>query len=363
MKTSEPNNSMPPSPDESGVAGDLLPLTPLRSSWTALLVRPQMGDSPESQKQLMQPQVHSSPRPPGIVCPASAPPERQRIITDIASHFFTFLNIRNSFQDELLAKRMVAMAEVAYSQRCDEELQVLGQLLELTKRYKFIGAYYRGLAALKSGSGDFNHAQWLLEQAAEFAPARYRARAILSLGAVEGYRGDISTRLQHLVRALSIEQADHYTRIEASRSVALIHSLEGDHHRAVEQLESLYPIARHFARVNPRLYFDLLNSLAVEYAECGRIQEAEAAIRPALVSPLAQTIKEYRETAAEIAEQQSSKAIIAVALPPDAPDEAEERPRPLNFSEPLTPARLPLAPPSPIPARLLTCAPIRAPTT
>ncbi|MFL6275002.1 MAG: hypothetical protein ACJ74G_07290, partial [Blastocatellia bacterium] len=133
------------------------------------------------------------------------------------------------------------------------------------------------------------------------------------------------------------------------------------HHRAVEQLEVLYPIARHFACVNPRLYFDLLNSLAVEYVGCGRIQEAEAAIRPVLVSPLARTIKEYRETAAEIAEQQSSKAIIVVALPQDAPDESEEGPRPLTLSEPLTPARLPLAPPSPMPARLLTCAPIHGP--
>ena len=360
MNASEPNNTAPPSPDDSGVVADLSPLTPPRLSLSALFVRKQMGDSPGSQTQKRQPQVQYS--PPGTVWPASTLPERQRIITDIASKFLTFLNITNSFQDEVLARRMVAMAEVAYSQRRDEELQVLGQILELTKRYKFIGAYYRGLAALKSGSGDFSHAQLLLEQAAEYAPARYRARAILSLGAVEGYRRNISARLQYLVHALSIEQADHYTRIEASRSVALIHSLEGDHHRAVEQLEALYPIARHFARVSPRLYFDLLNSLAVEYAQCGRIQEAEAAIRPALVSPLARSIKEYKETAAEIAEQQSAKAIIVVALPQDAPDESEERPRPLIFSEPFTPARLPLAPPSPTAARLITCAPIRAPT-
>ena len=253
------------------------------------------------------------------------------------------------------------MAEVAYSQRRDEELQVLGQLLESTKRYEFIGAYYRGLAAFKSGGGDLSYTQRLFEQASEFAPAQYRARAILALGAVGWYRGDINAQLQHCLSALRIEQADYYTRIEARRHVALIHSLEGDHHRAVEQLEALYPITRHFARVNPRLYFDLLNSLAVEYVECGRIQDAEAAIRPVLISPLAQSIKEYKETAAEIAEQQSSKAIIVVALPADAPDESEERPRPLTLSEPLTPARLPLAPPSPMPARLLTCAPIHGP--
>ncbi|MFL6275130.1 MAG: hypothetical protein ACJ74G_07955, partial [Blastocatellia bacterium] len=234
MKTSAPNNTAPPSPDDSGVAADLSPLTLPSISLPARLAFWQMGDSPGSQKQPIQPQAHSSPRPPGTVCPASTLPERQRIITDIARPILTFLNISNSFRGEILARRMIAMAEVAYSQKCDEELQVLGQLLQSTKRYEFIGAYYRGLATFKSGGGDLSYAQRLLEQASEFAPAQYRARAMLSLSAVGWYRGDIDAQLQHCLRALRIEQADHYTRIEASRAVALIHSLEGDHHRAVE---------------------------------------------------------------------------------------------------------------------------------
>jgi hypothetical protein len=358
MSTSEPNNSAPPSPDDPGDVSKVLSLaSALGSRFTLLVQAPCV--SPGSQKQPEQPHVQAS--PPGLVCPASAPPERQRIITDIARHVVTFLSISNSFQDELWAKRMIAMADVAYAQKRNHELQSLGQLLELTGRYKIIGAYYRGLAALESGSGDLNHAQRLLEQASEYAQAQYRAKAILSLGAIEGYRGNISAELQHYERALRIEQADYYTRIETSRAVALIHSLEGDHRRAVEHLESLHPVARHFARLNPRMYFDLLNSLAVEYAECGRIEEAEAAIRPVIVSPLARSIEEYRQTAAEIAEQRSSKAITTVTIPPDAPDEPEERPRTLIPSEPLTLARLPVAPPSPIPARLLTCTPIHGP--
>lgn len=358
MSTSEPNNSAPPSPDDSGVAGDVSPLVSALVSRCTPLVQA-IHVSPRSQKQPEHPHWQAS--PPGLVCPASAPPERQRTITDTARQVFTFLNISNSFQDELWARRLIAMADVAYSQKRNDELQVFGQLLELNKRHKFIGTYYRGLAVLRSGSGDLNHAQQLLEQASEYAPVLYRARAILSLGAVEGYRGNISAELPHYERVQRIEQADYYTRIEASRAVALIHSLAGDHRRAVKQLEALHPLVRHFARVNPRLYFDLLNSLAVEYAECGRIEEAEAAIRPVIISPLAQSVGEYRETAAEIAAQRSSRTAVTVSLPQDETEAPEERPRlPIQHRIP-SPIRLPVAPPSAIPAHLLTCAPIHGP--
>jgi len=363
MSTSEPNKNAPPSPDDSGT-GNVSPLVSALGSRLTLLVHAP-GLSPGSQMHLAQPHVHAS--PPGIVCPASTLPERHRITTDIARHLFTFLSISNSFQDELLAKRIIALAEVAYSQRRNEELEALGQILELTKQHRFIGAYYRGLAALKSGRGNLDKAHQLLEQASEFAPAQYKARAVLSLGAVEGYKGNVSARLQYHARALRIEQADYYTRLEASRAIALIRSVEGDHRRAVEQLEALYPIARHFSRVTPRLYFDLLNSLAVEYAECGRLDAAEAAIRPVILSPLAQSIEEYKQTAAEIAEQQPSKAMVAVALPEaeaDLPvaDTAEQRPRLPIQHRFAAPRRLPFALPSPTLACLLICAPIRAPT-
>ena len=262
---------------------------------------------------------------------------------------------------------MIALANVAYAQKRNDELQLLGRLLGLSRRYRFIGSYYRGLAALESGKGDLDQAQQLFEQASEFAPAQYRAKAILSLGAIEGYRGNISIELRHYKRALQIEQADCYTRIETSRAIALLHSLEGAHRRAVEQLEALHPVTQHFARVNPRLHFDLLNSLAVEYAACGRVEDAKAAIRPVIASPLAQAIEEYRQTAQEIAEQQPSRVMVAVALPqaeaePTEADAVEVHPRLLVQHRFESPRRLPFAPPPPTLACLLICAPIRAPT-
>src|SRR5438128_6215426 len=219
MSTSEPNKNAPPSPDDPG-AGNVSPLASMLGSRLTLSVHAP-GFSPESQMHAGQPQVQYS--PPGLVCPANALPERQRIITDIARHIFTFLSISTSFENELMARRMIALANVAYAQKRNDELQLLGRLLGLSRRYRFIGSYYRGLAALESGKGDLDQAQQLFEQASEFAPAQYRAKAILSLGAIEGYRGNISIELRHYKRALQIEQADCYTRIETSRAIALLH--------------------------------------------------------------------------------------------------------------------------------------------
>ncbi|MFL6214823.1 MAG: hypothetical protein ACJ74J_13145 [Blastocatellia bacterium] len=363
MSTSEPNKNAPPSPDDSGIGDVSLLGSALGSRLTLLVQAP--GLSPGSQKHPLHPHVQYS--IPGLVCPANAPPERQRVITNIARHILPFFSISSSFESELMARRMIAMADIAYAQRRNDELQLLGRLLELTKRYKFIGTYYRGLATLAPGRGDLIYEQRLLEQVSEFAPAQYRARAALSLGAIEGVRGNITVELQHYAQALQIEQADYHTRIEASRAIALIRSVEGDHRRAVEQLEALHPLARYVSRITPRLYFDLLNSLAVEYAACGRIEEAEAAIRPVILSPLAQSIEEYKQTAAEIAELQPSKAMVAVALPQaetesTEADATEDRPPLLIQHRSSSPRRLPLALPSPTLACLLICAPIRAPT-
>src|SRR5436305_11805888 len=70
MKTSEPNNTAPPSPEDAGVAGNLSPLGSPWSARLALPVRGQLGDSPGSQMQPAQPHVQYS--PPAWLCPANA---------------------------------------------------------------------------------------------------------------------------------------------------------------------------------------------------------------------------------------------------------------------------------------------------
>lgn len=271
---------------------------------------------PESQvisQALHCPPIHSPAHlpPPGLTCPAGTAADRQKIIKTAAKIGFSFF-IRDSFsfQSEITARRIIAQAEVAHSLRRTSELELLSQQLKSINRFESIGAYYNGLAAITRG--DLWRARQLFEQAAEDAPARYKARAILSLGCIESYRGNIDDERRHYARALSIEQADHWTRIETARAVALLTSFEGDHLRAVELLESLYPIARHFARVSPRLHLDLLNSLAVEYAAIGQIEAAREAFKPVLQSALINSIAEYRETAQDLAASELRASAVIV---------------------------------------------------
>jgi hypothetical protein len=78
--------------------------------------------------------------------------------------------------------------------------------------------------------------------------------------------------------------------------VAVINSLEGNHQDALAVLENLFPIAHSMRRANPQVYYDYLNSFAVELTEAGRLQEAEQACRITLASPFANAYPEWRET-------------------------------------------------------------------
>jgi tetratricopeptide (TPR) repeat protein len=246
---------------------------------------------------------------PGLVCPADAVNAKHKAITRLAQDSFSFL-ISSSIQSEILARRIISLAEVANVLRQTSELELLGRCLELTK-YRHIGAYYQGIAKLRS-SRNLEQAERLFEQAQENVPTSIRARALLSLGAIEGYRGNIQAEARYYARAISTGEADYFTRIEAVRAIALLYAIEGNHRRAIDNLESLYPIARKFAPVNARLYLDVLNSLTVEYLAVRDTEAASRAFEPVRNSLLIGLIQEFRETAQEVAEAKRTTRIVVV---------------------------------------------------
>ncbi|HXU36432.1 MAG TPA: hypothetical protein VN937_08720 [Blastocatellia bacterium] len=97
--------------------------------------------------------------------------------------------------------------------------------------------------------------------------------------------------------------------------VAVINSEEGNHVGAVRLLEGLFPLARTMGRWQPHIYYDYMNSLAVELCEVGRLEEARNICQIVLASPLAPAYPEWRETNDEITlrSRRASRSVVAIS--------------------------------------------------
>jgi len=144
----------------------------------------------------------------------------------------------------------------------------------------------------------------MIEPVTESAPPRYRARALISLGANSFYKGDYGFALSAYREASRFVShsglLDPYATVHTQKMVAVINSLEGNHRNALALLENLFPLTRSMRSWHPHAYYDYMNSLAVELCEVGRLEEAKNVSQIVIVSPLAAAYPEWRETREEI---------------------------------------------------------------
>jgi tetratricopeptide (TPR) repeat protein len=217
---------------------------------------------------------------------------------------------------------LITLAEQAYGLRQVDKLADLSEALlalPLPRPYRSAARYFRGLELIRRG--DLDLAKSVLEAVAAEPPHRYTARAIESLGVLFQTRGDFESALKLYMdascRAAEKGSADFLTPIFAYRNVAVLKSVDGDHKAALAYLERMLPIARAIGSCHPAVYYDYLNSLAVELSELGRLQEAVRASRIAISSPIAAGYPEWRHTFDEIAHkrQRTSHSVVAVRQP------------------------------------------------
>jgi len=188
------------------------------------------------------------------------------------------------------------------------------------KEYQLIGRYYLGWYACCS-EGNFPPS--LFENIFEQSKT-YKAKSLITLGALAGARGDLETEMQYQKEAL--KHSDLATSIRILKAIAIVKSKEGFHKSAVRSLQAVLPILR-FAR--PQVYYDTLNSLAVELGEVGRIEEASNISRIVLASPFAFAYPEWRETGQELALRgYKSRSVVSVLKP--ALDSNNVVPIPMN---------------------------------
>jgi tetratricopeptide (TPR) repeat protein len=247
---------------------------------------------------------------------------RQLIHASLARSIYT----SEGFQ--VLAQQLVAVARHAWAAKHLNAVEQASQLmlaLPLSTQLEGVARYYQALCTWRQG--DIDSARQSLERVVEEAPQQYRARALQIIGLTYHECGEVDAALPfYMAAGRGAPNGDLRTLVESQRLTAVVRSIHGDHKQALADLERLFPPVRAIARYFPVLYYEFLNSLAVELGEAGRIPEAEAAVAIALASPFASAYPEWSETRDEIAARRVSATPSVVAT--NRVSEAASSPRP-----------------------------------
>lgn len=199
------------------------------------------------------------------------------------------------------SRQLVALAEQAFYYRQQRVVEQLSNVLLNLPQNQTIGLYYKALILKARNNAD--EARRLFEYVSESGPMRYRSKALFSIGTDHYQRGDYKSALSSYVEAARIVSAgahfDLLTGIDIQRMIGALKGADGDHAGAVRHLEQMRPMVRAAAKVQPVLYFDYMNSLAVEFGELGQTEEALGACRIALASPFAKAYPYWHETREE----------------------------------------------------------------
>jgi len=225
-----------------------------------------------------------------------------------------------------LGNRLVHLAEQARAfNQFDAILELALILSNLPlKHYQSIGQYYLALTICRNGTGDVERAATIFEKVASEGPLAYRAEAMLSLSSIACINQQPDETIRYCLEAARV--GNFNATIKALRGIAIIKGLEGNHRYAVNDLEKLYPM---FKYAPPHIYFDYMNSLAVELGEVGRLEEARNVSSLVIASPFAAHYPEYRETYSEINQRLPRRqSVVRIGLPERQDIEEEYEPEP-----------------------------------
>jgi hypothetical protein len=193
-----------------------------------------------------------------------------------------------------LGKHLTLAAETAQLMWQTDAVREYGLILSNlpVKEYQLIGQYYLGWYAYCNGD---DVTPSLFENIFDRSKT-YKAKSLITLGALTGAKQDLESEMRYYQEAL--KHSDLATSIRIARAIAIVKSKEGFHKSAIRSLESVLPILK-FAQ--PQIYYDSLNSFAVELGEVGRIEEANNICKVVLASPYVFAYPQWRETGADIA--------------------------------------------------------------
>ena len=207
-----------------------------------------------------------------------------------------------------LGNRIIEAIKLAQAFRQVEKVVELSQILvnNPIKEYQLIGQYYLVWSKCKDREYDSDALEKIVDQT-----QTYKAQVLLSRGSFDFYKQSNDSALYFYNEALKARpNISQY--ISVSLAIAVTKSVEGFHKLALKDLERLIPIAKY---AEPKLYYDLLNSYALELGEAGRKYEARNIIQTVVASPFIKAYPEWRETARELKEPNRAFISMPKSLP------------------------------------------------
>lgn len=227
------------------------------------------------------------------------------IVPSFAGFYQQLISEVSSFQE--LGNRLVRIAERSQALRQSDTVKEAALALSNIpiKEYQLIGQYYLGWYAYRKGENPRRTFEAVAEKS-----KTYRAQALIMLAAVEARKHDYKSELYYFTEAMKLSD-DLTTFTKTSRGIAVTKAKEGFHQQALKTLENLIPLLKYS---QPHVYYDCLNSFAVELGEVGRKDEARNISRVVLASPFIHAYPEWSETAQDLRE--ASRSFVFIDSPP-----------------------------------------------
>jgi hypothetical protein len=240
-----------------------------------------------------------------------------------------------------LGNRIIKRIKAAHTFRQVEHVRELSRVLINIpiKEYQLIAQYYLVWCQCRESQLHPDILQNIITDS-----NTYKTKALLSLAGFEGLKGNLDSEFYLYTEALkSSSSISDYA--QASMGIAVVKAKEGFHDSALKDLEIIILSIKH---AEPIIYFDVLNSYAVELGEAGRKDEARNIIKHVVASPFAFAYPEWQETAIDLKEPNRSFISVpsivpeqAIQLEPVAVDQP-----PSNEANPEPPTKvLPFPPP------------------
>jgi hypothetical protein len=241
------------------------------------------------------------------------------IVPSMPRFYQQLLSGIESYQE--LGNRIIGQIKAAHAFRQIEKVRELSGILinSPIKEYQLAAQYYLAWCQCRESNYDTRMLDRVITQS-----RGYRVKALLSRGAFEGYQGNLETASYFYLEAARAKPTlSEY--IIAAKSISFIKSLEGFHKSALKDLDNLIPIMRY---AEPVVYYDFLNSYAVELGAAGRAYEASNVSSIVLASPFAPAYPEWQDTYADLNLKQKNHSSITVPrLPKQQPKPKHAKPK------------------------------------